>query len=78
MKTKRIKLEDEEEDVVTRCRRIREEFDKRFKTIDEMFDYCAQFNKRRGVKTAKARAARKTRPAANRSKAALRKTANKA
>lgn len=74
----KLPLEDEEEDVVTRCRRMREEFCKRFKTVDELFDYCAQFSKQRGIKTTKARATRKTRPAANHSKATPRKTANKA
>ena len=41
------KLPLEEEDEVTRCRRMREEFDSRFKTLDEMFDYCEQLRKRR-------------------------------
>ena len=74
----KLPLEDEEEDEVTRCRRVREEFDKRFKTIDEMFDYCARLHKQHGIKSAKARATRKARTAANHSKAAPRKTAHKA
>ena len=74
----KLPLEDEEEDEVSRCRRMREEFSKRFKTIDEMFDYCEQLRKRRGVKSAKARAVRQTRPVAQHSKAAPRKIAHKA
>lgn len=73
----KLLLEDDEEDLVTRCRRMREEFCKRFKTIDEMFDYCERLRKQHEVRTAKARAARKTSPAANHSKAAPRKTAHK-
>ena len=74
----KLSLEDEEEDVVTRCRRVRDEFNKRFKTVDALFDYLAEFRKQRGIKTAKARATRKARPAANHRKAAPRKTAHKA
>ena len=73
-----LPLEEEEEDVVTRCRRVRDEFNKRFKTVDALFDYLAEFRKQRGIKTAKARAVRKTRPAFQHSKAAPRKTAHKA
>lgn len=73
-------IEDKDEDEVTRCRRVREELDKRFNTLDEAFAHLeklAELRKRRGVKSGKARAARKTRPAANHSKAAQRKTVHK-
>ena len=59
------KLPPEEEDEVVRCRRMREEFDKRFKTLDEMFDYCARLRKRRGASSAKARASEKGRTTAS-------------
>jgi hypothetical protein len=71
------KLPPEEEDEVARCRRVREEFDKRFKTLDEMFDYCACLRKQRGVRIAKART-RTKRPAPRNGKTAHAKLTPKA
>ena len=48
---------------VERCRQARRDFEKHFKTLDEMFDYCEQIRKRRGVKSAQVRAHRQARPA---------------
>jgi hypothetical protein len=55
---------------VERCRQARRAFEKRFKTLDAMFDYCERLRKRRGVKTAKAPATGKPKPAARNSKPA--------
>ncbi|MGD0093136.1 MAG: hypothetical protein ABSE73_24755 [Planctomycetota bacterium] len=70
-------LPPEEEDEVTRCRRVREEFDKRFKTLDEMFDYCARLHKQHEVRIAKARANRKPKKVASNGKPAPRKPVHK-
>jgi len=63
---------------VERCRQARRDFEKRFKTLDEMFDYCERLRKRRGVKTATARAHGKARPAARNGKLANGKPVHKA
>ncbi|MCY3021006.1 MAG: hypothetical protein NTW87_18475 [Planctomycetota bacterium] len=40
---------------VERCRQARRAFEKRFKTLDAMFDYCERLRKRRGVRTGRSR-----------------------
>jgi len=67
------KLLSEEEDEVTRCRRVRDEMDARFGTLDKAFarlEELARLRKRRGVKTARARAHGKARFAARNGKPA--------
>ena len=59
----------EEEDEVARCRRMREEFDRRFKSLDEMFDYCERLRRCQGLKTGKAPA--KAKPIATNRKHAV-------
>jgi hypothetical protein len=52
-------------EIVTRCRRVRDEMDARLGTLDKAFarlEELARLRKRRGVKTAKARAHGKVRP----------------
>ncbi|HEY3324828.1 MAG TPA: hypothetical protein VGP72_30525 [Planctomycetota bacterium] len=53
---------------VERCRQARRDFEKRFKTFDEMFDYCERLRKRRGAKTARVQAYPKTRAVTSRAK----------
>ena len=75
------KLLSEEEDEVTRCRRVRDDMDARFGTLDKAFarlEELARLRKRRGVRTAKAHAHRKPRPAARNGKPANCKPVHKA
>ena len=65
-----------EEDEVARCRRVRDEMDRRLKTLDVAFarlEALAKRRKPRGVRSAKARAQRIARPAAGHGKPAHRK-----
>jgi hypothetical protein len=65
-----------QEDEVARCRRVRDEMDRRLKTLDVAFarlEALAKLRKRRGVRSAKARAQRKAGPAASRGEPAHRK-----
>ena len=47
---------------VERCRRARRQFEQKFGTLDEMFDYCEHLRKRRGMKTTRAKAKRSNQP----------------
>ena len=69
---------DEESEDVRRCRRVRQELFARFKTLDEMFDYCEQIRKRRGVMSAQARARGKAHAAARNGRPANNKPVHKA
>jgi hypothetical protein len=51
---------------VERCRQVRRNLEKRFKTVDEFFDYCERVVQRRGSQTAKPR--KKATQLANRSR----------
>ena len=75
------KLLSEEEDEVARCRRVRDEMDARFRTLDQAFarlEELARLRKRRCVKTAKARARGKARLSARNGKPAYGKPVHKA
>ena len=75
------RLPPEEEDEVARCRRVRDELDKRFGTLDAAFarlERLARLRTRRGVRTAQARAHGKALPAARNGKPAHGKPVHKA
>jgi hypothetical protein len=70
-----------EEDEVTRCRRMRDELDKRFKTLDEAFAHLAhlaKLRKQRATRTAKARGKTKAKSTLGSSSPAPRKAAHRA
>lgn len=74
------RLPPEEEDEVARCRRVRDELDKRFGTLDAAFarlERLARLRKRRDVRTATARAHRPARSPARNGKPAHRKAVHK-
>ena len=70
------RLPPEEEDEVARCRRVRDELDRRFGTLDAAFarlERLARLRKRRDVRTATARTDRAARPTARNGKPLHRK-----
>ena len=73
---------DQEDEVMRRCRRARQELFGRFKTTDEMFAWVLererQAGPRRGVRIAKAQTRKKTKPAARHGKPANGKFVHKA
>ena len=54
MKKKKPEVIYDGEDV-ERCRQVRRDLEKRFKSVDEFFDYCEQFAKGGGIRTTKLR-----------------------
>jgi hypothetical protein len=63
---------DDDDEVMRRCRRVRDELDRRYKTVDELYEYLVGLDRqaamRRGVRTGKAQATTKARHVVRNSK----------